>query len=612
MTLNNTKKNYILKVILIFIITMFLVNTFYKTSYAVGMFDSAKASSKALHSRYDISNYQLDFYYDTSGDWLPWNWAEGIGKVASYGMYSITNGYFMVSAYISKGLASIIGYVYSFDFVDRACDYVGNGIRRYAGFSSSGGFLSKGLYPSLLIIAIVSLGAYIAYVGLLKREVSKALSSTVSFLLVLFLSVNFFMYSPDYLKKANEFSNGIASLSLDVGSSLTFQGSGNGDNVSKLKDTLFSIQVYQPWYLMQYGDTNPDIKSKSEILKLDFSSKEREEKVEEAVKAGNDMMSLKNVFYRFAIGQCLFIFNLIISFFVLLLCGYAFFTQIMFLIVSLFLPIGLFISLFPNMGYIGKRSISKMFNAIMARGIVIFVISVTFSLASLGYTLAKDFNFFFVMFLEIVIFVGVFLKLPQIMSILEVDGRGQGANKMVHGTQRLTRQIVSGAIGSYIGNKTGNRSVYSSSSNKSTGENQRKETQSKSSDEMRKNSDFSDKKTGNSKGNNRKDDKNFRDKEFSRDFKKTSDDINSSRRNKVNNRQSKLRDNNLNNTYRNSSDYQNIKNNGYDINSRKTSRVNEDKHTSLRQNSRLSTFKRAEGTSRKSNVRQENLRSRSR
>lgn len=248
-----------------------------------------------------------------------------------------------------------------------------------------------------------------------------------------------------------------------------------------------------------------------------------------------------------------------------------------------------------------------MFNAIMARGIVIFVISVTFSLASLGYRLAKDFNFFFVMFLEIVIFVGVFFKLPQIMSILEVDGRGQGANKMVHGTQRLTRQIVSGAIGSYIGNRTGNRSVYSSSSKKSTGENQRKETQSKSSDEMRKNSDFSDKKTGNSKGNNRKDDKNF-----SRDFKKTNDDVDSNRKNKAYNRQSKLRDNNLNNTYRNSSDYQNIKNNGYDINSRKTSRVNEDKHTSLRQNSRLSTFKRAEGTSRKSNVRQENLRSRSR
>lgn len=103
------------------------------------------------------------------------------------------------------------------------------------------------------------------------------------------------------------------------------------------------------------------------------------------------------------------------------------------------------------------------------------------------------------MFLEIVIFVGVFFKLPQIMSILEVDGRGQGANKMVHGTQRLTRQIVSGAIGSYIGNKTGNSSVYTSSSDKSMGENRRKESQSKSSDEMRKNSDFSDKKTGNSK-----------------------------------------------------------------------------------------------------------------
>lgn len=34
----------------------------------------------AEYARYPLERYLLDFYVDTSGDWLPWNWGEGISN----------------------------------------------------------------------------------------------------------------------------------------------------------------------------------------------------------------------------------------------------------------------------------------------------------------------------------------------------------------------------------------------------------------------------------------------------------------------------------------------------------------------------------------------------
>ena len=59
-------------------------------AHAAGLVDNTVSDANA-YSKYPLGNYQLDFYVDSSWDWLPWNWLYGIGKSIQYGLYAITN-----------------------------------------------------------------------------------------------------------------------------------------------------------------------------------------------------------------------------------------------------------------------------------------------------------------------------------------------------------------------------------------------------------------------------------------------------------------------------------------------------------------------------------------
>ena len=51
-------------------------------AHAAGLVDNT-VSDANTYSKYPLENYQLDFYVDSSWDWLPWNWLDGIGKAVT-------------------------------------------------------------------------------------------------------------------------------------------------------------------------------------------------------------------------------------------------------------------------------------------------------------------------------------------------------------------------------------------------------------------------------------------------------------------------------------------------------------------------------------------------
>ena len=61
-----------------------------------------------LYSQYSLNNYQLDFFVDSSWDWLPWNWGDGLGKSVMYGLYAITNFIWTVSLYLSNATGYVV------------------------------------------------------------------------------------------------------------------------------------------------------------------------------------------------------------------------------------------------------------------------------------------------------------------------------------------------------------------------------------------------------------------------------------------------------------------------------------------------------------------------
>ena len=51
-------------------------------AHAAGLVDNTVSDANA-YSKYPLGNYQLDFYVDSSWDWLPWNWLTVSAKVFS-------------------------------------------------------------------------------------------------------------------------------------------------------------------------------------------------------------------------------------------------------------------------------------------------------------------------------------------------------------------------------------------------------------------------------------------------------------------------------------------------------------------------------------------------
>ena len=240
--------------IVIFTSVVFL-SLFGTVAHATGLVDDT-VNADNLYSQYPLENYQLDFYVDNSWGWLPWNWLDGIGKSVQYGLYCITNFIWTISLYLSNATGYVVQQAYKLDFINDMADSIGKSIQTLAGVTKNG-FGSTGFYVGFLLLIILVVGIYVAYTGLIKRETSKALHAVINFVVVFVLSASFIAYAPDYIKKINDFSSDISTASLDLGTKIMLPDSDSAgkDSVDLIRDSLFSIQVQQPWLLLQLGIT---------------------------------------------------------------------------------------------------------------------------------------------------------------------------------------------------------------------------------------------------------------------------------------------------------------------------------------------------------------------
>lgn len=395
--------------------------------YAAGLVDDTVDAGN-LYSKYALDNYQLDFYVDKSWDWLPWNWDDGIGKSVMYGLYAITNFLWTVSLYISNATGYVVQEAYRLDFISDTANAIGENIQTLAGISPNG-FRSEGFYPGFLLILILILGCYAAYTGLIKRETTKAIKAITNFIMVFILSAAFIAYAPAYVEKINDFSADISNAALSMGTKIVLPNSeSSGDSVDLIRNNLFAIQVQQPWLLLQYGSTDIEeigVDRVEELLGVSPDAdkgKEREEIVKKEIEDHENMnMSISKTMNRLGTVVFLLIFNLGISFFVFLLTGIMIFSQILFIIYSMFLPVSFLLSMIPTYESIGKRAITKLFNTIMSRAGITLIITTAFSISTMFYALSGQYPFFLVAFLQIVTFVGIYCKLGDLMGMFSLQ-----------------------------------------------------------------------------------------------------------------------------------------------------------------------------------------------
>ena len=448
-------------------LSLILLSLLGTVAHATGLVDDT-INAENLYSKYPLSNYQLDFYVDNSWSWLPWNWLDGIGKSVQYGLYCITNFVWTISLYLSNATGYVVQEAYKLDFINDMADSIGKSIQTLAGVTENG-FGSTGFYVGSLLLIILIIGIYIAYTGLIKRETSKAVQAVINFLVVFVLSASFIAYAPDYIKKINEFSSDISTASLDLGTKIMLPNSESEgkDSVDLIRDSLFSIQVEQPWLLLQFGNSNAEEIGTDRVVALVSASPEDEDgKIrEEVVKTeiednDNNNLTIPQVVNRLGMVFFLLFFNLGITIFVFLLTGMMLFSQILFIIFAMFLPISFLLSMIPSYESMAKQAIVRVFNTIMTRAGITLIVTVAFSISSMFYNISTDYPFFMVAFLQIVCFAGIYMKLGDLMSMFSLnagDSQSMGhrifrrpylfmrhrARRMEH---RIARAVSAGGI----------------------------------------------------------------------------------------------------------------------------------------------------------------------
>ena len=448
-------------------LSLILLSLLGTVAHATGLVDDT-INAENLYSKYPLSNYQLDFYVDNSWSWLPWNWLDGIGKSVQYGLYCITNFVWTISLYLSNATGYVVQEAYKLDFINDMADSIGKSIQTLAGVTENG-FSSTGFYVGFLILIILVVGMYVAYTGLIKRETSKALHAVINFVVVFVLSASFIAYAPDYIKKINEFSSDISTASLDLGTKIMLPNSDSEgkDSVDLIRDSLFSIQVEQPWLLLQFGNSNTEEIGADRVEALvsaspeDEDGKTREEVVKTEIEDNdNNNLTIPQVVNRLGMVFFLLFFNLGITIFVFLLTGMMLFSQILFIIFAMFLPISFLLSMIPSYESMAKQAIVRVFNTIMTRAGITLIVTVAFSISSMFYNISTDYPFFMVAFLQIVCFAGIYMKLGDLMSMFSLnagDSQSMGhrifrrpylfmrhrARRMEH---RIARAVSAGGI----------------------------------------------------------------------------------------------------------------------------------------------------------------------
>ena len=448
-------------------LSLILLSLLGTVAHATGLVDDT-INAENLYSKYPLSNYQLDFYVDNSWSWLPWNWLDGIGKSVQYGLYCITNFVWTISLYLSNATGYVVQEAYKLDFINDMADSIGKSIQTLAGVTQNG-FSSSGFYVGFLLLIILVVGLYVAYTGLIKRETSKALHAVINFVVVFVLSASFIAYAPDYIKKINEFSSDISTASLDLGTKIMLPNSDSEgkDSVDLIRDSLFSIQVEQPWLLLQFGNSNAEEIGTDRVEALvsaspeDEDGKTREEVVKTEIEDNdNNNLTIPQVVNRLGMVFFLLFFNLGITIFVFLLTGMMLFSQILFIIFAMFLPISFLLSMIPSYESMAKQAIVRVFNTIMTRAGITLIVTVAFSISSMFYNISTDYPFFMVAFLQIVCFAGIYMKLGDLMNMFSLnanDSQSMGrrifrrpylfmrhrARRMEH---RIARAVSAGGI----------------------------------------------------------------------------------------------------------------------------------------------------------------------
>lgn len=376
------------------------------------------------YNEYPQNHYKLDTWVDTDGDWLPWNWADGAGKQIYIALMEIVNSIWNVNVLLANFTMKIVQESFELDFVSNVSDEIGMAIQNIAGFGPIG-FMESGLWPLLITFVIGLVGAWATYVGMVKRESSRAWSGLLSSIIIFVFALGFFSNASTILKGINDWSSNLQSNILAISASIVNPGSSYSkeEGIATVRNQMFDLMIKKPYLLMQYGTTDVEESRVNDLLSVDpfLGAEDRNKKVEvEVTQKENTMMSIDGVSQRSGFVPLLFIANTIIGVFLLMVSGSIILYQMIFLALVLFAPVPLLMALIPKWQQSAIDWAMKVLHAQLMKIAIALLLTILFGISAILYraTESGDLGYLGMMLLQIICFVGIWAKRKELFNLV--------------------------------------------------------------------------------------------------------------------------------------------------------------------------------------------------
>ncbi|MBM7554569.1 CD3337/EF1877 family mobilome membrane protein [Thalassobacillus pellis] len=368
-----------------------------------------------FYNEYSPNHYRLETYVDTSGDWMPWNWDDGVEHAFYLKLNEIINTLWMHNIILSNFTMKVVQEAFALNFVQDVIQQLEQAIQQTAGIGP-GGFQEKGIWPLLVTLVLTLAGTWAAYVGMVKRQLSRAWGGLVSTLLVFVFALGFFSNAGTILGGINHWTSEVKSDVLAISASIVNPSASYNqqEGIATIHNQMFDLMVKKPYILMQYGTLDVEKKRVKDLLELSPTEQKEAEDRETAVKneveiEENVMMSLGGVMQRLGFIPLLFVSNTIVGLVLLIVSGSIILYQVAFIALALFAPIPLLMALVPRWQQAAITWLMKVVHTqLMQIGISFFLI-ILFVISNILYkaSLSSDMGYVWMMVLQIICFAGI-------------------------------------------------------------------------------------------------------------------------------------------------------------------------------------------------------------
>lgn len=411
------------------LVMLMLFLCFPSPTEAAGWVKESLGGKEAIFNfeKYLLDNYNLDFYVDTSWNWLPWKWGEGISETVIYAVFAITNIFWMLNVYLCYFLGFVVQEAFELDFISDMVASLAKMIQIIAGIDK-GGILSTGLVPIFGGLLIALAGVSVVYQAVVKQHPTQAIQQALVFLFTFICCGVFFMNAGSYLDKVNTVQQEINTEMLDIAKGISLGDSKDGSSTKAIRENLFSLQIEEPWKILQFGENDTEKVGKGRIAALlkesPYSEDEkRNELVEkEVVDRKNGNLSVQKVYLRFGMVFLVLVANIIISLSVAILTIVLIASQVLFLLYVGFLPVAMIFSLFPGSSRILGTALQKVFQLLFTKMGITLILTIVFSISHELNHLTKEKGYIWSSFLQIALWFSAVTRVNELLGFMRIGG----------------------------------------------------------------------------------------------------------------------------------------------------------------------------------------------